>query len=185
MTDNVAALDHLPVGKKRIIICGKAGAGKDFLRHYYKMTCGVPVDVSYTTRTMRPGECDGVHYRYVTMESFDLLLAKDAFHEHVYFKQNHYGTLRTSWDTSYIFIMSPSGIAQLSSEDRLSAVVIYLDIDQATRRERLEKRVDNDAIRRVIADEADFANFDDYDIRVQNGLFKCNDIVKRVMAYQQ
>ncbi len=39
------------------------------------------VSVSATTRPARPGEIDGVHYRFVTDETFDALIARDELLE--------------------------------------------------------------------------------------------------------
>lgn len=39
------------------------------------------ISVSVTTRARRPGEVEGVHYRFVTDEQFDRLVAEDALLE--------------------------------------------------------------------------------------------------------
>lgn len=45
-----------------------------------------------TTRSPRPGEIDGVHYHFVTKDTFKELLAENAFIEHAEFSGNLYGT---------------------------------------------------------------------------------------------
>jgi guanylate kinase len=51
--------------------------------------------VSATTRPPRPGEIDGVHYRFVTDAEFDRMIADGELLEHaVVHGRNRYGTLR-------------------------------------------------------------------------------------------
>jgi len=50
------------------------------------------VSVSVTTRPPRPGEIDGVHYRFISAEEFDRLLAADGLLEWAEVHGNRYGT---------------------------------------------------------------------------------------------
>lgn len=73
---------------------GPSGVGKGTL---YKLLFERHPDtfalsVSHTTRAPRPGENDAVDYHFVTMESFEDLIAKDGFVEHAKFGGNRYGT---------------------------------------------------------------------------------------------
>ena len=52
------------------------------------------LSVSATTRKPRPGEVDGVNYRFVTAEQFDELVATGALLEWAEFAGNRYGTPR-------------------------------------------------------------------------------------------
>lgn len=51
------------------------------------------VSVSHTTRSPRPGEVDGVHYYFVSVEEFENLIAQDIFLEYAnVFGDKYYGT---------------------------------------------------------------------------------------------
>lgn len=52
------------------------------------------LSVSATTRFPRPGETDGVHYRFVSREQFERLVAEGGFLEWAEFADNLYGTPR-------------------------------------------------------------------------------------------
>ena len=70
--------------------------------------------------------------------------------------------------------MTPKGISHINPIDRKECTIIYLDISEEIRRERLNERGDsfNDSIdRRIKADEKDFANFKDYDLVINNSNF--------------
>lgn len=156
---------------KRIIIVGKAGSGKDYLKQLLIDKGFIP-DISFTTRPIRKGEIRDVTYHYVEEEDFEQDIANRFFHQYDNFNGWYYGTSRESWINNNIFIMTPGGIAKLSEEDVKSSFIIYLDIDENIRRERLAMRSDADTVeRRVLADERDFKDFKTYTIRIDNPSF--------------
>jgi guanylate kinase len=54
------------------------------------------VSVSATTRAARPGEVEGIDYRFVSDEHFDRMIADGSFLEWANFGGNRYGTLWSS-----------------------------------------------------------------------------------------
>ncbi len=78
------------------VLAGPTAVGKGtvsaFVRERFPQ---VWLSVSATTRPARPGEVDGVHYRFLTAEVFDQLVAADQFLEWAVVHGTHrYGTLR-------------------------------------------------------------------------------------------
>ena len=68
--------------------------------------------------------------------------------------------------------MTPHGISKLKREDRANSFIIFFDIDEDIRRQRLEERKDaDDADRRIKADKKDFRGFKNYDLRITNNDF--------------
>lgn len=82
-------------GAPLVVLSGPSGVGKSTvvreLRDHHPQ---VWLSVSATTRFPRPGEVDGVHYRFVTREQFEKLVAEDGFLEWAEFAGNLYGTPR-------------------------------------------------------------------------------------------
>jgi guanylate kinase len=80
------------------IIAAPSGAGKTSLvkalleRHPES----IAVCVSHSTRTIRPGEVDGVAYHFVSLDQFQQMVDQDEFLEHAQVFDNYYGTARTS-----------------------------------------------------------------------------------------
>ena len=159
--------------KSRIILVGKAAAGKDHLRRILEGR-GFKYGVSYTTRPPRPGEIDGKDYYFIDEAEFKDLIEQGFFYEHVTFNGWYYGTSKEQWyETDDIFIMTPSGVSKLHAADRKHSFIMYIDIPIEIRRERLGGRNDNnDTIeRRIQADERDFASFTDFDIKLTDHNF--------------
>jgi guanylate kinase len=156
---------------KRIILCGAAGSGKDFFRDYLAKL-NVPYDVSYTTRPPRDGEEEGHTYNYISEEEFVKLEKGGFFLEAVNFNGKYYGTSMENWNTKEVFIMTPSGLKCIPKDERKDCFIIYFDIPLEVRKERLSKRSDWDSVdRRIKADEEDFKDFNNFDLRVTNSTY--------------
>jgi guanylate kinase len=82
-----------------LVLAGPAGSGKTTLCE--RMVAEVPGFeriVTTTTRSPRPGEVDGVHYHFLTPETFDAKVAAGEFLEWAWVHKtgNRYGTLASS-----------------------------------------------------------------------------------------
>ena len=154
---------------KRIILVGKAASGKDHLRKKFESR-GFKYAVSYTTRPPREGEVDGKDYIFISDDEAKVLIESGFFYEYVIFNGWVYGTSVTQFHTDDLFIMTPAGISHIKPEDRLTSFIIYTDIEMSTRMIRLANRnMPGDSMdRRIEADEVDFMEFNDYDLRITN-----------------
>jgi len=75
------------------IISAPSGAGKTSLvKALLEKIKHIKVSVSYTTRTIRPGEVNGVNYHFVTHEAFISRIQQGDFLEHAEVFGNYYGT---------------------------------------------------------------------------------------------
>jgi len=79
------------------IISAPSGAGKTSLvRELLARSPDLTLSVSHTTRPMRPGEENGVHYHFVAPELFQAMIAADAFLEYARVFDNFYGTSKAA-----------------------------------------------------------------------------------------
>jgi guanylate kinase len=157
----------------KIILIGKAAAGKDHMRKVLEGR-GFIYGTSYTTRPPREGEIDGQDYYFISKADFETFAYNNYWYEHVEFNGWFYGTSHEQFKkTCNLFVMTPKGVEAINPIDRKDCTIIYLDIPLKIRKKRLEERGDlNDKIqRRIGADEIDFANFKDYDILINNPNF--------------
>jgi len=100
------------------ILSAPSGAGKSSLisallkqgKNESRRT--MQVSVSHTTRDPRPGENNGEHYHFVSVENFKKQIKKNAFYEYAEVFGNYYGTSEAAID------------AQLAQ-----GIDVFLDID--------------------------------------------------------
>lgn len=153
---------------KKIIIVGRGGSGKDYLRK--KLTeKGYSYGVSFTSRPPREGEVDSVDYFFRSKEEIETLRDNGNFVELQEFNGWYYGITHTEFTEKDIFILTPSGIKSLPEEYRKNSFVIYLDPPIDILSKRLGERNDSDAPkRRIIADSLDFMDFNDFDLIIKN-----------------
>jgi len=151
----------------KVIIVGKGGSGKDYLRKMLE-EAGYSYCKSYTTRPIREGEENGKDYIFIDEKDIP---KKEDLYESVYFNGWFYGTPKTEFEKSNLFIMTPKGISSLKEEDLKKCIIIYVNADEETRRIRMGERKDADDVeRRIEADEQDFRDFDDFDITINNSI---------------
>jgi guanylate kinase len=75
------------------IVTAPSGAGKSSLvKALLEADPGIRLSVSYTTRAPRPGEENGVHYHFVSVDAFQEMLGNGDFLESAEVYGNYYGT---------------------------------------------------------------------------------------------
>ena len=76
-----------------LVLSGPSGAGKSSLINKISDDIGdFYFSISTTTRAMRDGEEEGVHYHFVSEEEFQKDIEEDHFLEHAIVHGNYYGT---------------------------------------------------------------------------------------------
>lgn len=100
-----------------VVICGPSGSGKTELQKALGKDYGFKEIVSCTTRSIRPGEADGVDYRFISCAEFKKLVDEDEFCEYEEYSQNRwYGTTKQSIAEAlmskdpYVAVLTPNGL---------------------------------------------------------------------------
>lgn len=76
-----------------IIISGPSGAGKSSLcKEAFRQIPNLYFSVSSTTRSIRDGEKDGIHYNFTSIEEFENDIKNNQFLEWAKVHNNYYGT---------------------------------------------------------------------------------------------
>lgn len=80
-----------------IVVSGPSGVGKGtVISKLFDMDENLYFSVSATTRLPRPGEVDGVHYKFKTKEEFKKDIETGEMLEYAMYSGNYYGTPKSS-----------------------------------------------------------------------------------------
>ena len=111
------------------ILSAPSGAGKSSLikalleQNQEPTARPMQVSVSHTTRDPRPGEKNGEHYHFVSVNHFKKLIKQNAFYEYAEVFGNYYGTSEAAID-----------------EQLAQGIDVFLDIDwQGAQQVRMKK----------------------------------------------
>lgn len=156
----------------KIALVGAAASGKDYLRKRF-MNRGFVYGVSHTTRSPREGEVNGVDYYFVSDYEFIEMIGQDKFAEWQEFNGWKYGLFKPEFERCDVMILNAEAVDLLEPEYRDRLFVIYIDVDEKVRRERLVSRNDKDDSidRRINADNEQFGNFSNFDCIITNDKF--------------
>lgn len=157
---------------KRIIIVGHSNSGKNHLADRF-ISRGFKFSVSHTTREKRPNELDGESYYFISKQNFEKMIKNNEIYEWMYYANNYYGTSIEEFYNSDLFVMEPVGINNLKKEDRMNSFIIFINIDENIRMERMQKKGEfrNDTSERIRKDKEKFRIFNDYDLEITNPNF--------------
>jgi guanylate kinase len=161
-----------------VVISSPSGAGKTTLAHLLAEQQKLEFSVSYTTRAPRPGERDGVDYKFVTEDEFQRMIEHNEFAEWAVVHGSRYGTAvhtvtRALEDgKDYLFDIDWQGGAQIRRQwPEESVLVFILPPSMAELERRLRRRATDapEAIeRRLITATRELEHFAEYDFLVVN-----------------
>jgi len=171
---------------EKIILLGKSGSGKDYLMRKL-VEKDLKGCVKMTTRPQRKNETQGITYNFINDNQFTQLIKENKFLAYQTFNVTpedkdpetwYYGVTLEEFNESQVFIMTPEEFKCIQPEERKGCFVVYLDIPRDIRESRLFRRKDkNDSIkRRLEADDDDFKDFSDYDLKITDPDFTAEDV---------
>jgi guanylate kinase len=163
------------------IIAAPSGAGKTSLvKALLTHDNRVRVSVSHTTRSMRPGEHNGVDYNFVSMADFDALIADNQFLEYAEVFTNKYGTSR-AWvedqldlGVDVILEIDWQGAQQVREQMPENISIFILPPSRAALESRLTGRGQDDAEvikHRMSKAVSEMQHYDEFDYVVINDDF--------------
>ena len=162
-----------------LVLSSPSGAGKTTLsRQLLDNDKQIQLSVSCTTRQKRPGERDGVDYRFVDTATFRGMIERKQFLEYAEVFGNYYGTPRAPVDEALamgrdvLFDIDWQGTQQLRDKGRADLVTVFI-LPPSTR--DLEKRLltraqdPKDVVAQRMAKAADeMSHWAEYDYVVVN-----------------
>lgn len=163
------------------VVAAPSGGGKTSLtRALLEREPGILLSVSYTTRTPRPGEKDGVDYHFVTPQRFQELKNAGEFLEHAQVHGNWYATSAT-WlrqqieaGQDVLLEIDWQGAAQVRKLIGAAVHIFILPPSLASLEERLIRRGQDDKgtiARRVTAAREEMRHCDEFDYVIINQEF--------------
>ncbi|MCZ8320644.1 MAG: guanylate kinase [Novosphingobium sp.] len=175
----MASSDTLQRRGLMFILSSPSGAGKTTIsRMLLDRDREIALSVSATTRPMRPGEVDGVHYHFVDQADFDRMVEADEFYEWATVFGHSYGTPKAQIRAGlkegrdYLFDIDWQGTQQLYQKDQQDVVRVFIlppSIDELRR--RLTGRGTDSAeviTARMERARAEISHWDGYDYVVIN-----------------
>ncbi len=116
---------------------GKTQAGIDLNKKY-----GLSKLVTYTTRSMRPGEVNHVDYHFLSLDEFMNNINNKFFLEYVSYNNNYYGTSESDFSSDKYVILEPNGLYTYINKVRDKIKVVYLKCSKDVLRNRMINRGD-------------------------------------------
>jgi guanylate kinase len=169
------------------ILSAPSGAGKSSLINALltktndASTRPMQVSVSHTTRSPRPGENNGEHYHFVSVDSFKKQIEQGSLYEHAQVFGNYYGTSETAIDEQLsqgidVFLdIDWQGAQQVRMKNPSVTTIFISPPSQAALESRLRKRgQDSDEViaGRMAQAQAECSHYNEFDYLIINDDFE-------------
>ena len=187
-------MHHLP--GNLFILSAPSGAGKSSLIHaLLGQHQDMQLSVSHTTRAPRPGEVNGVHYHFVSVDEFKALIADNNFLEWAEVFGNYYGTSRTAIEHELakgrdVFLdIDWQGARQIKTQVPSVLSIFILPPSVAELEKRLNQRgTDSQEViaKRMLQAKSEISHVTEYDYVLVNDDFQqCLQQLQQVVLSQR
>ena len=126
-----------------LILVGPSASGKTQIVKILREKYGLNKMVTYTSRTMRPGEKEGIDYFFLTKEDFEKRINEGFFIEYVVYNGNYYGTALSQVSSDKVVILEPTGLKHYINKIRDEVKVAFLRCSTEIVRIRMKERGDD------------------------------------------
>jgi len=178
------------------VLSSPSGAGKSTIaRMLLESDDGVAMSVSATTRPIRPGEVDGLHYHFVTDQQFEAMVEAGEFLEWAHVFGHRYGTLKSEvlktieGGRDVLLDIDWQGTQQLKQVDPDIVRVFILPPSMTELERRLRARgTDSEDVirRRMDRAAAEISHWAEYDyVLINNDAEKCRELVHNILKAER
>ncbi len=180
-----------------LILSSPSGAGKTTISRMLLDRDGdLALSVSATTRPIRAGEVDGVHYHFVSQAEFDQMVEEDAFYEWATVFGHSYGTPKAAIRAGlkegrdFLFDIDWQGTQQLYQKDQQDVVRVFIlppSLDELQRRLTGRGTDSAEVIEaRMARARAEISHWDGYDyVVVNDDVEDCYGKVAQILAAER
>ncbi len=180
-----------------LILSSPSGAGKTTISRMLLGRDGdLALSVSATTRPIRAGEVDGVHYHFVSQAEFDQMVEEDAFYEWATVFGHSYGTPKAAIRAGlkegrdFLFDIDWQGTQQLYQKDQQDVVRVFIlppSLDELQRRLTGRGTDSAEVIEaRMARARAEISHWDGYDyVVVNDDVEDCYEKVAQILAAER
>jgi len=191
----------MPDPKRRrglmLVMSSPSGAGKTSIsRRVLELEPELALSISVTTRPRRPGEIDGVHYRFIDQPRFDAMAAGGELLEHARVYGHSYGTPKGAVEQALaagqdvLFDIDWQGAQQLreaAADDMVGLFILPPSIPELERRLRVRAQDPEETVRYRLAQVAsDVTHWPEYDYVLVNKQFEASvAAVRAILAAER
>lgn len=126
-----------------LVLVGASASGKTDIAKILISDYGFKKMVTTTSRKPRKGEVNGIDYNFISKKVFENRMSKGKFLETVVYDNNYYGTPVKGATKEKVLIVEPEGCNSIYDHEIKDTVIILLETDEETRKERMLERGDN------------------------------------------
>jgi guanylate kinase len=153
-----------------LVILGESASGKSTVEKEL-VKYGFIKTVSYTTRSPRDGEIDGIDYYFISDSEFETRRNNGDFCEIGKYNGWNYATAIEDCTDDKVVVLTPHGLRQMKRYKDLDIISFYIDVPRRDRLIKILQRKDDieEAYRRSLSDVGMFDGIkDEVDFVIHN-----------------
>ena len=126
-----------------LVLVGASASGKTDIAKILIKDYSFKKMVTTTSRKPRFGEVNSIDYNFISKKVFENRVAKNKFLESVCYNDNYYGTPKKGATKDKVLIVDPVGANSIYDHEIKDTVIILLETEENTRKDRMLERGDN------------------------------------------
>lgn len=172
-------MPNIPRRGVMLVMSSPSGAGKTSIsRRVLELEPALTLSISVTTRPIRPGEVDGVHYHFIDEPRFLQMIERSELLEHAHVYGHRYGTPRAAVEAALasgrdvLFDIDWQGAQQLrqaAADDMAAIFILAPSLDALASRLRTRGQDSEATVQYRLAQvAADVTHWAEYDYVIVN-----------------